>query len=173
MSEPEHTPLRPMDLQLTVNYTPLDLGMPIRKREPLAPGFKELNWFSKTMMLAAPWAPILFSRAPALSCFIALDEVGKDPVRDFFAIAEGRMSFFVYLTCWGGVLRIFQANLMAKEKGRNVYAHLFAEQAQARLGLPTIENSRMRLWREGDRELISAKERFYLRWAYGAWRTRK
>ena len=81
MNEPERARVRPMDLQLTVNYTPLDLGMTIGRQETLAAGFKELNWVSKAMMLAAPWTPILFSRAPALSCFIALDEVGKDPGR--------------------------------------------------------------------------------------------
>lgn len=78
----------------------------------------------------------------------------------------------MYLTLWGGVVRVLQANLIANDSGRSVYAHLFAKQAQACLGPPIIENSKMRLWREGDRELIAARERFYLRWAYGAWRTR-
>jgi len=162
-----------MDLQLTVNYTSLDLGMPIGERDLLAAGFKRLNWLSKAMMLAAPWTPILFTRAPALSCFIALDEVGKDPSKDYFAIPEGSKSFFVYLTFWAGVLRVFQANLIASDSGRSVYAHSFAEQAEVRFGPPTIEDSRMRLWREGDRELMAARERFYLQWTYGAWRTRK
>jgi hypothetical protein len=38
MNDWENASLRPMDLQLTVNYTSLDLGMPIGERDLLAAG---------------------------------------------------------------------------------------------------------------------------------------
>lgn len=176
-----------MDLELTVNYVPFDLGERLDLTKLAQAKFGKAGILRKAAALAAPWTPIYWAAGPTVSCFLPRHhsweqtrDVLRTPGRAFLA---GDSALSVYLYCWeGAIQRVKMIEVGRRYRNVDVYVDLLTTAAIKNLGAPTFEDSRVLLWSKGDRELIvgkgalpgvrppSHRDFLFLQWTRGEWR---
>ena len=175
-----------MELELTVNCVPFDLGERLDLAKLAQAKFRKAGILRKAAALAAPWTPIYWAAGPTVSCFLPRDlsrEQTLDLLRTQRVFATGDPALSVYLYCWEGAIhRVKMIEVGRRARNVDVHVDLLTTAAIENLGPPTFEDSRLLLWSQGDRELIvgkgalpgvrppSHRDFLFLQLTRGAWR---
>lgn len=155
-----------MNLDLSINHMGFGLGEAVDLKKFRDAGLRRAGVLQKSLMLAAPWAPIFWAQNCSVSCFL---EAGKQ----FAVVADqgriGSCSPAAYLYCWQRRIQIVKLSMLANADMNEIFARFFIEAAQVALGAPKYRIKQSLVWQEEDQRLVVGYPCFYVDWSQKPW----